>query len=99
MNPAATVAEFHAQIEMVRRPGGLHAHRHAHGCCVVAGTFPHLFWNWAWNMAPVLFCASWMITPRSPGHRQCEQRANGPSSWRLEARSMALVDHFRITPG
>ena len=100
LKPAAAVAEFRAQIEMVRAAGVDFTHIDTHmGAALLPELFPAYVELGLEYGVPVLVLRSLDDYVRSLdiGSVSAAEWADFVAG--LEARGMALVDHFRITPG
>jgi len=100
LKPAAAVAEFRAQIELVREAGVDFTHLDTHmGAALLPELFPAYVELGLEYGVPVL-----ILRTLDDYVRSLDIGSVSAGEWAefvagLEARGMALVDHFRITPG
>lgn len=100
MQKAAAIAEFRAQIELVRGAGIDFTHLDTHmGAALLPALFPaYVELGFAYNV-PVLVLRQLDEYVRSLGFTQASDDEWAVFVAGLEARGMPLVDHFRVTPG
>lgn len=100
MNVDAAIAELRAQIEMVRRWGVDFTHIDAHmGAALHPAIFPaYIEFGFEYGV-PVLMLRQLSEAVRGMGFTQASDEEWAAFVAGLEARSMALVDHFGVTPG
>lgn len=100
LDPAAAVAEFRAQIELVRTWGVDFTHIDTHmGAALHPALFPAYIELGFDYGVPVLTLRQLSATVRGMGFSEANDAEWAVFVAGLEARGMALVDHFGITPG
>ncbi len=100
MRPDAAVAEFRAQLELVRRWGVDFTHIDTHmGVALHPALFPAYIELGFEYGVPVLMLRQLSEAVRRMGFTQASDAEWADFVAGLEARGMALIDHFGVTPG